>query len=127
MNKLQIIRSFDKIAEYSTESWDHNNNYHRCLVRNLPQSVGAALEIGSELGQFSRILSRRFGCVEGIDFSPNMVEGAIARSSSIQNLRYRCADFMETEYPANSFDCIACIAAFHHLPLRQASAKVKKF
>jgi hypothetical protein len=38
---LRVIRSFDKIAEYSTEIWDHN----------LPQGRGSTLEIGSGLGQ----------------------------------------------------------------------------
>jgi SAM-dependent methyltransferase len=124
MNRLQVIRSFDRIAECSTESWDHNNYYHPYLVRNLPQRRGSALEIGSGLGQFSRALAGYFEYVEGIDFCPKMVEGAIARSTSIQNLRYRCEDFLEIEYPINSFDCIVSVATIHHLPVRQTFEKI---
>ena len=126
MNKLQVIRSFDKIAGYPTESWNHNNHYHQYLVRNLPQRRGSALEIGSGLGQFSRILATYFEYVEGIDFSLKMVEGAIAASASVKNLRYRCEDFLEMEYPANSFDCIASIATIHHLPLGGTLRKIRE-
>jgi SAM-dependent methyltransferase len=126
MNRVEVIRSFDRIAEHSNESWSHNSHYHRYLLRHLPQGRDSALDIGSGLGQFSRILAGHFSYVEAVDFSPKMVEGAIARSSSVRNLRYRCEDFLEAEFAADRFDCITSIATFHHLPLRQALQKVRQ-
>lgn len=125
MSKLQVIQNFDNIASYSSEGWDHNNHYHNYLLRHLPDRRDSVLDIGSGLGQFSRILAEHFRYVEGIDFSPKMVEEATARSSSINNIRYRCVDFLETEFPEKSFDCITSIATLHHLPFRRTIEKIR--
>ena len=125
MSKTAVIESFDRIAQYSTGGWNHNNHYHCYLLSQLPQGRSAALDIGSGLGEFSRLLAGYFTLVEGIDFSPRMVELAAARSASYSNIRYTCADFQEAEYPQESFDCVASIATLHHLPLRETLERIK--
>jgi len=126
MNEIELIRNFAKIAQHSEDNWSHNRHYHQYLLRHLPRHKGSALDIGSGLGQFSRMLAEHFESVVGIDFSPKMVEGAIARSSSIGNLRFQCVDFLQTEFPENCFDCVASIAAMHHLPFRLALEKTQR-
>jgi ubiquinone/menaquinone biosynthesis C-methylase UbiE len=117
MNRHTVIESFNRIAQYTTEGWNHNNHYHPYLLQHLPERREKALDIGSGLGDFSRILGNHFSRVEGIDFSPKMVELARTRSTSNKNVIYYCEDFLEKDYPDNSFDCVASIAAFHHMPL----------
>ena len=125
MSKIAVIESFNQVAQHSTGGWNHNNHYHRYLLSHLPQGRGAALDIGSGLGEFSRLLAGHFTLVEGVDFSPRMVELAAARSASYSNLRYTCADFLEAEFPPDSFDCVASIATLHHLPLRETLERIK--
>jgi ubiquinone/menaquinone biosynthesis C-methylase UbiE len=120
--RTRVIASFDRIADHATDAWDHNSHYHAYLLRHLPSGRDAALDVGAGLGAFSRLLADRFDRVEAIDFSPEMVARASPRSASHANLHYTCGDFMAHAYPPASFDCVACIAALHHLPVREALA-----
>lgn len=120
----EVIQSFERIARHAADDWDHNCHYHPYLLRHLPPARGAALDVGSGLGVFSRLLANHFEYVEGIDFSPEMVARAAARSGASPNLHYTCADFMAHAYPPASFDCAVSIATLHHLPARKALAKM---
>jgi ubiquinone/menaquinone biosynthesis C-methylase UbiE len=122
--RSDVIDSFDQIARHATGGGDHNSHYHLYLLRHLPPHRGAALDVGSGLGAFSRLLADRFDRVEAIDFSPEMVARASAHPISQPNLHYTCADFLVHAYPPASFDCVVSIAALHHLPLPQALARM---
>lgn len=126
MDNRAVIESFDKIAGYPIETWDHNTHYHAFLLRKLPGNRNAALDIGSGLGAFTRRLSRFFTHVDAVDFSPRMAECASLLSLSIPNISYRCADFMMEQYEEHAYDLIASIATFHHLPMREALEKAKR-
>jgi ubiquinone/menaquinone biosynthesis C-methylase UbiE len=95
-------------------------------MRFVPAGGAAALDIGSGKGGFSRLLGESFKSVEGIDFSPQMIESAKSRTSPGANVIYRCLDFSNAVYQRDSFDCVTSIAALHHLPLRPTFEKVKK-
>lgn len=125
-NKAETIGSFNTIANHADESWDHNNHYHDSLLRHLPLNRWRALDVGSGLGQLSRLLSTHFSEVQGIDFSPTMVHCATKRAAAIPNVRFICADFMEQEYPDCCFDCVVSVATLHHLPYCDALRKLKR-
>jgi 2-polyprenyl-3-methyl-5-hydroxy-6-metoxy-1,4-benzoquinol methylase len=118
----RVIASFDRIARHATDAWDHNSHYHAYLLRHLPPKHYSALDVGAGLGTFSRLLAGRFAHVEAIDFSPEMVARAVSRSAQYTNLHYTCDDFLAHAYPPASFDCVACIATLHHLPVPEALA-----
>ena len=42
------------------------------------------------------------------------------------NIDYQVADVNEWQFPAEGFDCVASIAAFHHLPLAQTLARIRQ-
>lgn len=116
-NTDKVREDFDRLAGLSEESWDHNVHYHDFLLGHLPESCGAALEVGCGTGAFARALSERAGRVTAIDLSPRMVEIARARSDGHPNIEYVVADASSWEFPAERFDCAASIATVHHLPL----------
>ncbi|NLF00551.1 MAG: class I SAM-dependent methyltransferase [Anaerolineales bacterium] len=121
-----IRTDFDRIARVAHEGWDHNSHYHRTLLAELPPRLGAALDIGCGTGAFTRLLAQRTDHVLGLDLSPGMIEQAWIRSAGYPNIDYQVVDVNEWQFPAEGFDCVASIAAFHHLPLAQTLARIRR-
>ncbi|MCL1471185.1 class I SAM-dependent methyltransferase [Argonema antarcticum] len=111
----KIQNDFDRIALHEQEGWDHNNHYHRFLLKQLPSQRQTVLEIGCGTGEFSRLLSKRFERVVAIDLSPNMIEVAKQRSRQFTNIDFQVADVLRWEPVAEQFDSIVSIATLHHL------------
>ena len=121
----QIQTDFDRLAAFSTDGWDHNSHYHNFLLRHLPPRLDSALDVGCGTGTFSRRLAKRSDRVLGIDLSPEMIRRARERSHAYPNIEYEIADVMTQELGAERFDCIASIAALHHLLFGEILAKLK--
>jgi SAM-dependent methyltransferase len=108
---------FDRLADLSEDGWDHNAHYHAFLLDQLPPRCRRALDVGCGTGSFVRLLAGRCDRVLGIDLAPRMVGVARARSDGHANLDYLVADATTWPFPPARFDCVASIAAAHHLPL----------
>lgn len=124
---MQTLRAdFDKIALLSDDTrWDHNNHYHRFLLKQLPIRCTNILDIGCGTGGFSRLLAQRCDQVVAIDLSSNMIKVAKERSSNSPNIDYQVADIMETAFPMEHFDCISSLATLHHLPMETVLVKIR--
>lgn len=120
-----IQRDFDRIALVSPDGSLQNNHYHNFLLRQLPGSCDAVLEIGCGKGEFSRRLAERSLRVLALDLSPEMIRIARAQSEEFSNIDFQIADITSYELPPEHFDCIASIATLHHLPLRQMLLKMR--
>lgn len=120
----RIRADFDRIAALPEDGWDHNAHYHPLLLRHVPPSCRAALEVGCGSGAFARELAGRSATVLGIDLSPGMARLARTRLAPCPGVEVRVSDFMEEELPGESFDCVASIATLHHLPTGSAVAKM---
>jgi ubiquinone/menaquinone biosynthesis C-methylase UbiE len=119
-SRTQKIRNdFDRIALHDQEGWDHNNHYHRFLLKQLPVQCKTVLDIGCGTGEFSRLLAQRVEQVVAIDLSSNMIEVAKQRSSQFSNINFQVADVLRWEFPAEKFDAVVSIATFHHLPVER--------
>src|SRR5258708_1414247 len=116
---------FDRIASLSDYQSCHKGPYESFLLKHVPLRCDEALEIGCGTGAFSRLLAERARSVSAIDFSPEMIRLATARSSAFANIEFLRADITETEFPRAQFDCIVSIATLHHLPIRAALEKLK--
>ena len=100
-NLTQKIRQdFDRIALHDREKWNHNNHYHRFLLKQLPAQCKTALDIGCGTGEFSRLLAQQIEKVIAIDLSPNMIEVAKQRSRQLPNIDFQVADVMRWEPPS---------------------------
>ena len=116
---------FDRIASLSDYQSCHKGPYESFLLKHVPLRCDEALEIGCGTGAFSRLLAERARSVSAIDFSPEMIRLATARSSAFANIEFLRADITETEFPRAQFDCIVSIATLHHLPIRATLEKLK--
>lgn len=127
MTPMNIVREdFDRIASVSLDDSDNYNPYYSFLLRHVPSTCHAALEIGCGSGAFSRLLSCRAERVLALDLSPNMIASAIQQSSHLSNISFTVADILNTELSPEEFDCIVSIATLHHLPMETVLLKLKK-
>ncbi|PMB53444.1 SAM-dependent methyltransferase [Fischerella thermalis CCMEE 5201] len=113
----KIRNDFDRIALHDQLGWNHNNHYHRFLLKHLPAKCKTVLDIGCGTGEFSRLLAQYADRVVAIDLSPNMIEVAKQRSSQYKNIDFEVADILQWNFTVDQFDAIASIATVHHLPL----------
>ena len=121
----KIRDDFDRLALYDRDEWNHNNHYHRFLLRQLPSKCQTVLDLGCGTGEFSRLLAERADRVIAIDFSPNSIKIAKQRSQQFNNIDYRVADISQEDFPAKRFEAIVSIATFHHLSIEQLVPKLE--
>jgi ubiquinone/menaquinone biosynthesis C-methylase UbiE len=121
-----VQADFDRIALVSQGGWDHNRHYHSFLLRQMPASCEAALDVGCGTGAFSRLLAERSERVVALDLSPRMIEIAKERSKRYSNIEFQVADATRWAFPAGEFDCVACVATLHHLPMEETLLKMRE-
>lgn len=124
----QAVRDdFDRIAGLEPPRWDHNVHYHAHLLRLLPASCDAILDVGCGAGAFTRLLAPRARTVTGVDFSPEMIRRARAGAAVLPNVMFVKADVLQLDWPEGSLDAIVTIAALHHVPLREALERMRRW
>ncbi|MFJ2264097.1 class I SAM-dependent methyltransferase [Streptomyces sp. NPDC087844] len=93
--------------------FDHNDHYHRLLLRRLPRHGLTALDVGCGTGRFARRVAALGYQVDAVD--PDA--GVIAVAEGIgQGPRYRRLDISEARLPRGHYDAITCLASLHHMP-----------
>lgn len=120
-----IQTDFDRIALLETGDWNHNNHYHRFLLRQVPPGCQRALEIGCGTGEFSRRLAECSENVLAIDLSPEMIRIAKSRSRQFPNIEFQVVNVTPGSFPYQGFDCVAAIATLHHLPLAEMLLRMR--
>jgi ubiquinone/menaquinone biosynthesis C-methylase UbiE len=120
-----IQADFDRLAAFSQDGWNHNNHYHRFLLRHVPQPCQQALEVGCS-GAFACLLATGAEQVLALDVSPQMIRLAEVRSHQYPHITFHMADALSWEFPSNHFDCIVSIATLHHLPLEEMLLNMKR-
>ena len=121
-----IEKDFDRLALLDSDGWTHNNHYHDFLLQHVPNPCPRALEIGCGTGAFSRLLPQRAERVVALDLSTEMIRVARSHSEPYPNIEFQRADVMSWKIPEEYFDCVACIATLHHLPLESALLAMKR-
>ncbi len=105
--------------------FDHNDHYHRLLLRQVPRNCGAALDVGCGTGRFARRLAGLGIEVDAIDPSGEVIAAATALSESAgeaRSPRFRQADVTDIELPKGHYDFISCLASLHHMPFNTVAA-----
>lgn len=105
-------------------AWNHNTHFHRYLLRQFPQQVDRALDIGCGFGLFSQKLAERAKSVDALDVDKSSVERATQLNKK-QNIRHLHTSFLEADLPEASYDVISSIASLHHMELEAALRKMK--
>ena len=122
----QARADFDRIAAVSSRDGEALGTYSKFLLRQVPQGCERALEIGCGFGGFARLVASRAVSVTAVDVSPQMLRVAAERSRAHPNLRFVLGDFLRLELPPETYDCVVTTTTLHHLPEREAVAKMKQ-
>src|SRR5437763_6461030 len=102
----EIEADFDNIARLTRDVRERLGPHEGWLLRNLPASRSAVLEIGCGAGNLARRLAALFQRTVALDFSAEMLRLAESRTPESMSIEYICADMFE-HLPQNSetFDC----------------------
>ncbi|MFF3560701.1 class I SAM-dependent methyltransferase [Streptomyces sp. NPDC002574] len=98
--------------------FDHNDHYHRLLLRRVPPGALSALDVGCGTGRFARKLAQRGLRVEAVDAS----EEAVAAAGTAPGVVFRVADVTAVRLPEGRYDVITCLASLHHVPFSTVTA-----
>lgn len=101
--------------------WDHNQRYHRWLLRRVPAGAERALDAGCGAGDLARRLAERGARVDAMDASAEMIERA--RAGGGAGVRWLCGDVLALPL-AEGYDVVTAVASLHHLPLRAGLARL---
>ncbi|GAA3655062.1 class I SAM-dependent methyltransferase [Nonomuraea antimicrobica] len=93
-------------------AFDHNDHYHRRLLRLVPPGAKTALDVGCGTGRFARRLAALGLEVDAVDPAEEVIEAA----APAQGVRYRHADITRMELGAGRYSYISCLASLHHVP-----------
>ncbi|WP_404198974.1 class I SAM-dependent methyltransferase [Streptomyces tauricus] len=93
--------------------FDHNDHYHRLLLRRLPRHGLTALDVGCGTGRFARRVAALGYQVDAVDPDAEVI--AVAEGIG-RGPRYRQADVTSTRLPRRHYDAITCLASLHHMP-----------
>ncbi|MDQ1022687.1 2-polyprenyl-3-methyl-5-hydroxy-6-metoxy-1,4-benzoquinol methylase [Streptomyces umbrinus] len=105
--------------------FDHNDHYHRLLLRHVPRNCGAALDVGCGTGRLARRLAHLGIDVDAIDPSEEAIAEARAlsgRKAGDGSPRSQHANVTEAELPKAHYDFISCLASIHHMPFDTVTA-----
>ncbi|MFF9819390.1 class I SAM-dependent methyltransferase [Streptomyces sp. NPDC014006] len=101
-------------------SFDHNDHYHRVLLRAVPQGCRRALDVGCGTGRFARKLAGLGIEVDAFDSDPGVIEFAKAETActvgEASSLNFRVVDVGSVDLPEEQYDFISCLASLHHMP-----------
>jgi SAM-dependent methyltransferase len=109
--------------------FNHNDHYHRLLLRQIPRDCARALDVGCGTGRFARLLAGMGIDVDAIDKSGDVIAEARAltpRGAGARSPRFQQADVTRLHLPGQHYGFICCLASIHHMPfetvttLRQA-------
>lgn len=104
--------------------FDHNDHYHRLLLRHVPQGSSTALDVGCGAGRFAYRLARLGLEVDAVDPSQEIIAQARTRAAETggSGPRFACADITAVELPKERYDFISCLASIHHMPFGTVTA-----
>jgi SAM-dependent methyltransferase len=108
--------------------WNHNEHFHRWILRNLPARRQAAVDVGCGTGVLAGKLALHFARVTGIDADASMAAAASARLAGdprVSILRCRFGAFAAAAGDGEA-DLITMVAVLHHLDLGDTLARIPR-
>lgn len=105
--------------------FNHNDFYHRYLLRQVPRRCDRALDIGCGTGLFARQLAQRARSVDAVDPAPDVIARARALSSGLPNINYTEAYLADYDLGSARYDFVSCIASIHHMPFAETITRLR--
>lgn len=120
------LATYDSLAdEYESrvETLRPVTEYALSMLTSRLDKGSKVLDIGCAVGYTLEILKQSGMQPEGIDISPRMIQYAKARNPE---LNINAADFLEVQYPNDSYDAALMYAFIHLFPYEQADLCIAK-
>lgn len=102
--------------------WNHNEHFHRWILRNLPARRRRALDLGCGTGALVQQLAPRFDHVTGIDLDEGMVAAARARLAGHPGVTIQLGSLDDAG--RGNLDLITLVAVLHHLDLADTLVRI---
>lgn len=109
--------------------WNHNTAFHDRLVADAKVRGGRVLDIGCGDGLLLQRLATIADQVVGIDPDGLAIERARLRLGESSTACLLHGDFLEISVPAREelYHTVTCVATLHHMELRPALSKMRRF
>jgi SAM-dependent methyltransferase len=108
--------------------WNHNEHFHRWILRNLPARRQVAVDVGCGTGVLAEKLAARFARVTGIDADEGMTAAAserLAHEPHVSITPSRFDAYAATADDGNA-DLITMVAVLHHLDLGETLPQISR-
>lgn len=99
---------FDQAADHGLLDATIRAAWQRLLSANLPAAPGHVADLGCGTGTLSVLLADSGYHVDGVDFSPEMVQRAEAKAADRPHVRFLQADAYEPPLTPASYDVVLC-------------------
>lgn len=120
-----VVRGAGRVLKQLNDRhpWDHNQHFHRWILRSLPDPCARVLDVGCGRGDLIVALAEHGCSVDGIDSDPAMSDLAARRFREEPRVRITRATLQQFERdasPAAQYDAITMVASLHHMDLELA-------
>ena len=118
-------RSYARIGNTVSSSWNHNLQYHSIVTQAIPPGCQRALDVGCGRGTLARKLARHCVQVIGVDADDRCLSLAATAPGVEPNIAFVHGDAMSYPFEPDGFDFVVALATLHHLPLRDALSRFR--
>ncbi len=100
--------AYDEAADHGLTDLSVRSTWRTLLLGALPPAPARLADLGCGTGTLSLLLAEEGYRVDGVDFSPAMVERARAKLSGVAQATVTEGDAYEPPLPASSYDAVLC-------------------
>ena len=115
MKRDADIRAWDAEADRFDEPADHGlvdprvrRAWRQLLLDRLPPPPASIADLGCGTGTLTVLLADEGYQVDGVDFSPRMLERAKEKAGDRSDVRFLHGDAYEPPLPADAYDVVLC-------------------
>ena len=101
-------RAYDEPADHGLRDPGVRERWRRLLTELLPEAPGRAADLGCGTATLAVLLAEAGWAVDGVDFSPAMVEQARAKTAALPRVTITEADAFEPPLPEAAYDVVLC-------------------
>ncbi|MEQ6903286.1 class I SAM-dependent methyltransferase [Nocardioides sp. YIM 152588] len=100
--------AFDEPADHGLRDPVARDAWRALLLANLPAAPARVADLGCGTGTLSVLLGDEGFAVDGVDFSPRMIELAERKGADRAGVRFRRGDAYEPPLPRSAYDVVLC-------------------
>lgn len=103
--------------------WSHNDHFHGWILRQLPQQLRRALDVGCGRGELLEKLAGLFDQAHGTDRDTEMRDVASRRVTGFPHATVSGGQLAELKGP---YDLVTMVAVLHHLDTEATLAEARR-